>query len=204
MFKSKPTPYRKDKKTLCLLLPTEVVQIYSWVCSGCKHGVIDNYLFQKSVGLPDVHSGYGFAIGMFIFIFVCVFCFVFPPQAHSTHFASEKRFSICGDLFLSPPPLPPTAILHLWWSVPIPRPHPSPQQRFFICGDLFLSHPHPPTVILNLWWSVPVTPTPYSNSSFVVICSYPPPPPPQQKFSTSDLFLQVNEQQPVFYWHWQT
>ena len=125
MFKSKPTPYRKDKKTLCLLLPTEVVQIYSWVCSGCKHGVIDNYLFQKSVGLPDVHSGYGFAIGMFIFIFVCVFCFVFPPQAHSTHFASEKRFSICGDLFLSPPPSPP--------------------QRFFICGDLFLSPvPTPP------------------------------------------------------------
>ena len=166
---------QRRKKALCLLLPTEV-QIYSWVCSGCRHGVIDNYLFQKSVGLPDVHSGYGFAIGMFIFFFVCVL--FFPPQAHSTHFASEKRFFICGDLFLSPPPYPQQKFSICGDLFLSPAPPPPPPKRFFICGDLFLSPPPPPPppAILHLWWSVPIPhPHPLNrNFLLVVICSWKP------------------------------
>ena len=70
----------------------------------CFRNLLACLMYTQGMGLPSVCS-FSFLSGFLVL--------VFPPQAHS-HFASEKRFFICGDLFLSPPPIPSTEIFYLW------------------------------------------------------------------------------------------
>jgi hypothetical protein len=50
----------------CCFSPWDCARMFSlffWIVSGIVLTLCSSLLSQKSIGLPDIHSGYGFAIG---------------------------------------------------------------------------------------------------------------------------------------------